>query len=482
MHVLVDLDSELTPFIWVFWYDGHGNSAWGIPSASTLRPGLELSSKHDSNTWHHGSETRPQISIHVSTNKAKSCSKAGTRPRPRPSSYSAPVSPLSSCSPYTPKLMNEEDSPSLSTDRTSIAQASSHRESAALESNPKPNIDWRGLKRARKRVTHLRDGLFRQRLWLKEKRNLLQEERSNVAETEADLTSFIRQNFSERIPSEPSLAQSLYAELESKRAALEAKRDELGALQYDYDQAELDHNLKESELDEEEQQFETFVFEALGVSESEEEDEESSASSSLIQNFQRNAIQSSPDVDSDQAQLRTNQFRTQSDSALANIQRSIPKVGPRVNWWILHTFGCSPIDYVQRAQYQSTHEGLDTTNDETWARLIFDYWRREKEPESNAEESDESWADSPIQKMPHRRHIRRCTIEGTYLVLSSELLKAQHTVNNYDALFPADSGAKETILLQDGFASQSPNSPPQYSRSVSPVSAPDALGSLDLLL
>lgn len=91
----------------------------------------------------------------------------------------------------------------------------------------------RGLRRARRDVIFLRDALFRQRLWLKEKRNELLEERTSLAEIEADLSSFMRQNFSERLFSEPSLARSLYTELETKRAALEAKRDELGALQYE---------------------------------------------------------------------------------------------------------------------------------------------------------------------------------------------------------------------------------------------------------
>lgn len=91
----------------------------------------------------------------------------------------------------------------------------------------------RDLRRARRNVVFLRDALFRQRLWLKERRNELLEERTSLAEIEADLSSFIRQNFSERLFSEPSLARSLYTELETKRAALEAKRDEFGALQYE---------------------------------------------------------------------------------------------------------------------------------------------------------------------------------------------------------------------------------------------------------
>lgn len=91
----------------------------------------------------------------------------------------------------------------------------------------------RDLRRARRDVVFLRDLLFRQRLWLKEKRNELLEERTSLAEIEADFLSFIRQNFSERLFSEPSLARSLYTELETKRAALEAKRDEFGALQYE---------------------------------------------------------------------------------------------------------------------------------------------------------------------------------------------------------------------------------------------------------
>ncbi len=98
------------------------------------------------------------------------------------------------------------------------------------------------------------------------------EEGTTLAEFEADLLSLIRQNFSGRLVPESSLARSLYAELETKRAVLEAKRDGIGAFQYGYDQAETDHNLKETELDEGEQVFENLIFGILGLSDSSKND------------------------------------------------------------------------------------------------------------------------------------------------------------------------------------------------------------------
>ena len=377
--------------------------------------------------------------------------------------------------------MYERSATSSDANQISIAHGSDPEGAKISERRTNSHVERQNLNRARREVAILREGLFRRRIWLKEKRNALQQERTNVAEIEADLTTFIWRNFSERIVSEPSLARKLYAELESKRDALEAKRDELGALQYDYDQAEIDYNLKETEFDEEEQIFESLMSEVMGLSNLSEDDASSASSNDELQQ-ERSETPPTPVFDPNRAQFLTSRLRTRSDSALATIQQSFPKARPRINWWILHTFGSSPIDYVQRARDKALVQDLSdvTLDDETWARLVFEYWQREKEPEQTSDRSNGSWAEVSTQELPEPRHIRRLTVGGSYLLLSSELSKAQYTVDNYDLLFPADPGFRHNFILQDDSVSKDLNFlSNQEGRSFSHVSAPATLNSLD---
>ena len=318
------------------------------------------------------------------------------------------------------------------------------------ETESSSDVEWHNLRRARKDAARLRERLFRRRLRLKEHRNALHEERIDVTEGEADLMTFIRQNLNERIISEPSLARNFYRELESKRAALETKRDELGALQYEYDQAEVDHNLEEAELDEKEQTFESLVSDLLGLSYSSDEDA-SSTSSGDIPQHEGSETTSDPTLEPDRGQLCVSRLPIKSGSTLADIQRSFPKVGPQVHWWILHTFGCCPIDYVQRAQDKALlrHSKGVTPDDETWARVVYDFWRREKEPEATVEHSYDSWDELSNQELPELQHIRRFTIGESYLLLSSESIKARCTLDNYDVLFPADPDFRHTRVNED---------------------------------
>lgn len=283
----------------------------------------------------------------------------------------------------------------------------------------------------------------------------MQEERTNVAEIEADLMNFLRQSFIESRLSEPSLARTIFIELESKRAALENKRDELGALQYDYDQAEIDHNVKEAELDEAERSFENLLFETLGFGDSSEDNASTTLSNHPLAQQKSNTIPS-PGSEPDRARFLASRLRTKSDSALATIQQSFPKARPRINWWILHTFGCSSIDYVQRARDKALLQELSdvTLEDEDWARLVFDYWRQEMEPDRNSDRSDGSWAEVSTQELPEPRHVRRFTVGGSYLLLSTEMSKAQCTIDNYDLLFPSDPGFRDNFVLQNDSVSR----------------------------
>lgn len=178
-------------------------------------------------------------------------------------------------------------------------------------------------------------------------------------------------------------------------------------------------------------------------------------------------------------QFVVNRLQSKSDSVFGTIQQSFPKARPRIDWWILHTFGCSPIDYVQRAHDKALLQDLNDGNlkDEAWARLVFEYWQRQKEPDQTSDLSDGSWNEVSTQELPEPVHIRRFTIGGNYRLLSSEPLKAQCTVDNYDSLFPADPEFRTKTVVQDDSISRELDSlSNRNGRSVSPVSAPAALG------
>lgn len=415
------------------------------PAAQSLRHGTQHGSD---NTWQHNSETR--ACMRVSTNNHD---KDAIKPRSKSDSILS--YPQHRFYPYAQRPMYGRPSPTPGTHGKSTSHKSTQERTESSRRDTNPTIQKRDLKRARKGAASLRDALFGRRLWLKERRNAVQEERTKVAEMEADLMNFVRQSFIESRLAVLSLARSIYVELESKRAALEAKRDELGALQYDYDQAEIDHNLKEAELDEAEQSFEKLLFETLGRSDS-SEDDASSAFSNYPLAQPKSETLPSPGSEPDRAQFLASRLRTKSDGALAIIQHSFPKARPRINWWILHTFGCCSIDYVQRARDKAPLRELRdvSLDDEDWARLVFDYWRQGKEPHQNADHSDGSWAEVSSQKLPEPRHVRRFTVAGSYLLLSTETSKAQYTIDNYDLLFPSDPGFREDYVLQDDAVSR----------------------------
>jgi hypothetical protein len=469
MFLVLDQASRSTPSTLVSSPDVRTRScpARVPPSARSLRHGSRQ--KYDSNTWHHNSETRSQHGIRVPTNKTGYHIENVNNSRPNADSF------------VLDPLMYEEAPPAPNANSKNAASTTDS--DRAKKPGPSPSrFERRSLRRARRDVVLLRNALFRQRLWLKEKRNELLEERTSFAETEADILSFIRQNFSERLISELSLARSLYAELETKRAALEAKRDELGVLQYEYDQAETDHNLKETELDEKEQNFEDIICEILGLSNSSKDD---ASNTSSVDKSQPASSESpsgpvlEPKPEPDRAQFLVSRLRTKSDSVLATIQECFPKARPRINWWILHTFGCSPIDYVQRARDKVLLRDLNdgTLDDEAWARLVFEYWQRQKEPDQTSDLSDRSWAEVSTQELPEHMHIRRFSIGGSYLLLSSEPSKAQYTVDSYDLLFPADPGFRTDFVVQDDPISKELDLlAHRKGRSLSPMSAPATLG------
>lgn len=134
---------------------------------------------------------------------------------------------------------------------------------------------------------------------------------------------------------------------------------------------------------------------------------------------------------------------------------------------------------MQRARAKALLQDLNDGNldDEAWARLVFEYWQRQKEPDQTSDLSAGSGDEVTTQELPEPMHIRRFTIGGNYLLLSSEPSKAQCTVDNYDSLFPADLEFRTNVVVQDDPISRELDLlSNRYGRSITPVSAPAALG------
>ena len=87
----------------------------------------------------------------------------------------------------------------------------------------------------------LRESLFRQRLSLKEKRKEIREERLYLDGLENELLGFISRYLNLGEALEQSLIQDLHTEILSKK-------DEIGSLEYEYDQAEEDYDAAEAGL------------------------------------------------------------------------------------------------------------------------------------------------------------------------------------------------------------------------------------------
>ena len=108
------------------------------------------------------------------------------------------------------------------------------------------SVQLRQRKKTRSRVVDLRDKLYRSRLRLREKRYELRDEREIVGELDSKLMSILRQHWQQGFLLDRSALENIYTELEEKR-------DEVGSLQYEYDQAEDEQEMIEAELEKEEE-------------------------------------------------------------------------------------------------------------------------------------------------------------------------------------------------------------------------------------
>ena len=104
--------------------------------------------------------------------------------------------------------------------------------------------DPKFLKRELRRQAKLRDELYGKRLQLKERRNELRYEKGLLIDIDNKFMKNVRQSreMSNRV-------------LEADRAELDAQRDRIGSLQYEYDQIESEYDAAEYSLSEEEEKF-----------------------------------------------------------------------------------------------------------------------------------------------------------------------------------------------------------------------------------
>lgn len=144
-------------------------------------------------------------------------------------------------------------------------QKSSHYDSFPTDS------DHKELKREVRRVAQLRDKLYGRRLQLKEKRNELRQERGLLVEIDSRFIKSVRyvREYSKEI-----FEDSSYNELD-------AQRDVVGLLQYEYDQAEDEHDVYESQLEQEEKKLVKLLSRLIRRGSTEEVSEESTSESSL---------------------------------------------------------------------------------------------------------------------------------------------------------------------------------------------------------
>ena len=460
-------------------------------------------------------------------------------------------------------LPSSKSDPAFTTPHQSLGQAGSapmletetvtskHTyEAREIERNHVPSAQRSSLRKARKRVSLLRDRLYRQRLTLGERRNELRQERTELAAIDTKFMNLIRQSWDSGVTPDIAQVENIYAELESKR-------DELGTIQYDYDTIEADHDLAETRFEEEEQKLEKLIsrFLSLGANSATQSSETSSETYSapskifsvnetqqpnpdyidqtsvtdavndslrLEKDFMPSSLQKSKSLDhlaielwvqdamnnsisntdgqrrrSDPSKIEksdlerlaqsgyrrmseinprteleaTQQFEirleTRSEAALVPLQHRFDESRPRISWWILNTYGSSPEDYFRRAQAQSRFAEFGNTSidDEQWARLVFDYWKKNQAEHQLPEDlSEASWEEVVSQEVPEANHSRRLTFGGSYLLLSSELAKAKYSLENYSRLFPSGEAPHNSLPSSEGSTSPVVDNPLNYRR------------------
>ena len=146
---------------------------------------------------------------------------------------------------FSNRLHRDTSSSSQSMQKSfNSSYTSRNDQSASTRLRQYSGTDLQKLRAASHRLHKLRDKLYRSRLKLKELRNELRDERGNVNDLEANLMTTLRQMRHVGVSKIPAFETS-YQELEERR-------DAFGSLQYDYDQAEEEHENVEAQLEQQE--------------------------------------------------------------------------------------------------------------------------------------------------------------------------------------------------------------------------------------
>ena len=177
----------------------------------------------------------------------------------------------------------------------------------SFRKDPPDQPDVRELKREIKKVANLRDTLYGKRLRLKDKRHELRQEREVLSELD---TQFMLQN-------RRSLEQSDATSQNSLITSLEAQRNVIGSLQYDYDQAENEHDVLENQLDTKETKLMVLLSSLISKESDDEED-----TSSSISNEHHDLIEEGLDFAvHDEAQMRLAEYQSRIGDAMIMYER-----------------------------------------------------------------------------------------------------------------------------------------------------------------
>ncbi len=128
---------------------------------------------------------------------------------------------------------------------------------------PPSALDKKNLQRALTKVSDLRDRLYGKRLQLRETRNELRQERSMLAETDANFRKSVRQFCEPNRNLKDKFEDRYHIDLEVYYRDLELQQNTVGSLQYQYDQDEDELDIGENELGIEEGRLKTLLCKFL---------------------------------------------------------------------------------------------------------------------------------------------------------------------------------------------------------------------------
>ena len=137
-------------------------------------------------------------------------------------------------------------------------------------------------------------------------------------------------------------------------------------------------------------------------------------------------------------------WKTSGGSAPALLSQKFDDSHTWTTWWVLHTFGSLPIDYVRRAQDETLLSMKDnrTVDNKQWAQLVFDYWRKIQTTDNI---SEASWDRISHKGYTEQRQSTLLSLESNFLCLSLDLFLSlesstvRYTLENYNNWFPSDT-------------------------------------------